>query len=243
MHRIRFIGAALLLVFGSIRLFAQGGLPPEVAKQGYADTIIVNGHIISVDDGGLNENPGHIYEAMAIKGHRIQALGTTDRIRTLANADTKVLDLNGMTVIPGIVESHVHIFGDARIASQMGIQSPGTFVAVEAAKDMEGTRLKVENAIKDAVSKSKPGEWVRVTIRPNQKENVDNSRVFSWVTLGEFEPRERLDRLASQNPVFVQVASRATINSAAWTLMEKYFPDLDDYYESTLPDVAKAGGM
>jgi len=241
MHRLRLVGAVLLLVFGSVRLFAQGGLPPEVAKQGYADVILVNGHIISVDDGGLNENPGHIYEAMAIKNRRIQALGTSDRIRTLANADTQVLDLKGMTVIPGIVESHVHIFGDGRIAAQMGIQSPGIFVGVEAAKDMEGTRLKVENAIKDAVSKSKPGEWVRVTIRPNEKENVDNSRVFSWVTLGEFEPRERLDRLASQNPVFVQVASRATINSAAWDLMEKYFPDLDDYYESTLPDVPKAG--
>src|SRR5262245_40649499 len=160
MRRLALLGAALLLVSGSGRLFAQANLPPEVAKQGYADEIVVNAHIISVDDGGLNENPGHIYEAMAIKNHRIQALGTNDRSRTLANADTKVLDAKGMTVLPGIVESHVHIFGDARIAAQMGITSPGQFVSVEASKDMEGTRLKVENAIKDAVGKSKPGEVV-----------------------------------------------------------------------------------
>jgi predicted amidohydrolase YtcJ len=241
MKRLRWIGAIAVMALGCGWLHAQS-LPSEVAKQGYADVIAINGHIISVDDGGLNENPGNIYEAMAIKNHRIQALGTTERIRTIANADTKVIDLKGMTVIPGIVESHVHIFGDAKIAAQMGIQSPGTYVSVEAAKDMEGTRLKVENAIKDGVAKSKPGEWVRVGIRPNEKEDVDASRVFSWVTLGDFEPRERLDRMASNNPVVVQVASRATVNSAAWKLMEKYFPDLDDYYESTLPDVPKAGG-
>ena len=242
MRKLALLGGALLLVSSSGRLLAQASLPPEVAKQGYADEIVVNAHIISVDDGGLNENPGNIYEAMAIKNHRIQALGTNDRIRTIANADTKVIDAKGMTVIPGIVESHVHIFGDARIAAQMGITSPGTFVSVEASKDMEGTRLKVENAIKDAVSKSKPGEWIRVGIRPSETNQVDASRVFSWVTLGDFEPRERLDRLAANNPTIVQVASRATINSAGWKLMEKYFPDLDDYYESTLPDVPKAGG-
>ena len=243
MHKPRFVGTALLLVVGWVQLFAQSALPPEVAKQGYADIIAVNGKIISVDDGGLNQNPGRIHQAMAIKNKRIQALGTTERIRALANADTDVIDLKGMTVIPGIVESHVHIFGDTRIAAEMGIQSPGTFKSVEAAKDIEGTRLVVENAIREAVAETPPGEWVRIGIRPNVSEKVDASRVFSWVTLGEFEPRERLDRIASQNPVMVQVASRANVNSAAWELMEKYFPDLDDYYESTLPDVPNAGNI
>ena len=241
MHKLKIVGAVLLLVFGCVPVFAQTGLPPEVAKQGYADVIAINGKIISVDDGGLNQNPGNIYQAMAIKNKRIQALGTNERIRTLSNADTQVIDLKGMTVIPGIVESHVHIFGDTRIAAEMGIQSPGTFKSVRAARDMEGTRLVVENAIREAVSETQPGEWIRVGIRPNEEEKVDASRVFSWVTLGDFEPRERLDRIASQNPVMVQVASRATINTAAWELMEKYFPDLDDYYESTLPDVPNAG--
>jgi predicted amidohydrolase YtcJ len=233
--------AVFLLVLSPVRLSAQGSLPPEVARQGFADTIVINGKIISVDDAGRNTNPGNIYEAMAVKGNRIQALGTTQRIRTLADANTQVIDLQGMTVIPGIVESHVHIFGDAAIAQQMGLRNPGVRISVEAAKDIEGTRLKVENAIKDAVTKSQPGEWIHVGIRPNATEKVDASRVFSWVTLGNFEPRERLDRLATNNPVIVQVASRATINSAAWELMEKYFPDLDDYYESTLPDVPNSG--
>ena len=51
-----------------------------------------------MDDWGYNNNPGHIYEAMAIKNQRIQALNTTEYIKTLANADTKVYDAKGQTV-------------------------------------------------------------------------------------------------------------------------------------------------
>src|SRR3970040_1669813 len=88
-----------LLILSAPILRAQTPLPPEVAKHGYADTIVVNTKVISVDDAGLNNNPGHIYEAMAIKGDRIIALGTSERIRALADSNTKVLDLTGQTVI------------------------------------------------------------------------------------------------------------------------------------------------
>jgi predicted amidohydrolase YtcJ len=244
MMRVRLIFLILgLALIASAQPFlrAQAPLPPEVAQQGYADTILINTKVISVDDAGYNSNPGHIYQAMAIKKDRIMALGTTERIRTLADSHTAVWDLAGLTVIPGVVESHVHIFGDPAFAAEMGLKGADVDVNVEAGRDIESTRLKVEGAIKNAVARMKPGEWVHVGIKPNLQEKVDDSRVFSWVTLGNFEPRERLDRIAEKNPVVVQVDSRATVNSAAWKLMQKYFPDLDDYYESTLPDVPNAG--
>ena len=83
-----------------------------VSRNGHADMIVVNGKIISVDDAGYNQNPGNIYEAMAVKGSRIMALGTSQRIRSLADSGTKVIDLMGQFVIPGIIETHVHIYGD-----------------------------------------------------------------------------------------------------------------------------------
>ena len=55
---------------------AQNILPPEVARYGTPDQIVVNGKIVSMDDPGLNTNPGRVYEAMALKGNRIMALGT-----------------------------------------------------------------------------------------------------------------------------------------------------------------------
>ncbi|MEE8177372.1 MAG: amidohydrolase family protein [Acidobacteriota bacterium] len=221
---------------------AQSALPPEVAKHGYADMIVVNGKLVSVDDAGYNGRPGSIFDAMAIKGNRIVALGTNERIRTLADSNTTVIDVEGQTVIPGIVESHVHIFGDPVLAAQMGLRIPdkGVNVRVKAGRDIESTRLIVENAIRAALPKVQPGEWVRVDILANPEERVSRSHVFSWVTLGNFEPRERLDRLAQDNPVMVQVASRATVNTKAWELMKEYFPALDDYYKVTLADAPDA---
>ncbi len=234
---IRFIVITTVALM-AVRSEAQS-LPPEVARHGYADMIVVNGQIISVDDGGLNQSPGNIYEAMAVKNSRVVALGTSERIRTLANGDTEVVDLRGQTVIPGIVESHVHIFGDPQVTAQMGLRSPdkGVNVRVIADRNIENTRLRVENAIRENLSRVQPGEWIRVGIEANPEQRLSRSQVFSWVTLGDFEPRERLDRLAPNNPVIVQVASRATVNSAAWTLMQDYFPELEDYYQTALPDV------
>ena len=54
---------------------AQNALPPEVARYGTPDQILVNGKIVSMDEPGVNANPGHIYEAMALKGNRIMPWG------------------------------------------------------------------------------------------------------------------------------------------------------------------------
>ena len=244
---MRFYRSFLVVAFvfaslSPMHLRAQSALPREVAQHGYADLIVVNGKIVSMDDTGRNTNPGNIYEAMAIKKDRIVALGTTQRIQSLADSNTTVIDLQGQTVIPGVIETHVHIFGDRQLAAAMGLRFPdkGINVRVQASKDIETTRLIVETALQDALGKVQPGDWVLIGIDGNPAERISDSRVFSWVTLGNFEPRERLDRLAPDNPVMVQVASRATVNSTAWKIMQGFFPELDEYYKVTLPDAPDA---
>ncbi len=82
-------------------------LPPLVAQQGYADIILINGKIVSMDDRStVPDTPGHIYEAMAIKGKRIQALGTNAEIRGLAGPETRQVELGQKTVIPGLIATH-----------------------------------------------------------------------------------------------------------------------------------------
>src|SRR5688572_20305191 len=107
MHRIR-ISLQLILSVGCLAfsaLQAQNVLPPEIAKYGTPDQIVVNGKIVSMDDPGQNTSPGRIYEAMAVKGNRIMALGTNSQIRAFADANTKVIDVGGMLVIPGIIDT------------------------------------------------------------------------------------------------------------------------------------------
>ena len=79
---------------------AFGQLPPEVAKFGYADTIFVNGKIVSMDDRSSSANVGNIYQGVAVKGDAIVKLGTSAEVRALAGPDTKILDLKGRTLIP-----------------------------------------------------------------------------------------------------------------------------------------------
>ena len=93
------------------KLWAQ--LAPEVARYGYADTIFVNGKVVSMDDTSTSTEVGNVYQSLAVKGTRIVKLGTNDEVRGLAGPETTVFDLNGRTMIPGIIESHRHIYGGA----------------------------------------------------------------------------------------------------------------------------------
>lgn len=69
------------------------------------DIVILNGHLVTFDPAC----PGGT--ALAIRDGRIVALGETAEIRALAGPDTQVLDAGGGTVLPGIIDSHVHLFG------------------------------------------------------------------------------------------------------------------------------------
>ncbi len=67
-----------------------------------ADTVLINGKIVTLDDRFPTR------EALAIRDGRIAALDTTAEIRKLADAKSRVIDLKGRTVIPGLIDSHMH---------------------------------------------------------------------------------------------------------------------------------------
>src|SRR4051812_2149131 len=67
-----------------------------------ADTILVNGKILALD------KRSSVVQAMAIRGDSIIATGATDDIVKEAGAGTRVIDLGGRTVIPGLIDSHIH---------------------------------------------------------------------------------------------------------------------------------------
>ena len=103
---------ALFLFFEGTASFAQQ-LPPEVARWGYADTLFVNGKVVSMDDKSSSTQVGSIYQAIAVKGDKIMKLGSDAEVRRVAGPDTRVFDLKGRTLLPGIVEPHSHIYGGA----------------------------------------------------------------------------------------------------------------------------------
>lgn len=66
------------------------------------DTVYYNGKIITVWDA----RP--VAQAMAVRGNRFTAVGSNDEVLKLAGPKTKKVDLRGRSVVPGLIESHVH---------------------------------------------------------------------------------------------------------------------------------------
>lgn len=84
--------------------FALAFLAPlAIAQQSPPDLILLNGRIFTSDSA----RP--YVEALAIRGDRITAVGTSEKIVTLAGPQTKRIDLKGRVVIPGINDAHFHL--------------------------------------------------------------------------------------------------------------------------------------
>jgi len=64
------------------------------------DTILINGKIVVYDAAPA--------EALAVRDGKIASVGNSPDIRALAGPATRVVDLGGRTVIPGLIDSHIH---------------------------------------------------------------------------------------------------------------------------------------
>lgn len=71
---------------------------------GRATLIITNGRVLTMD----RHHPRA--RAVALRDDRILAVGDTEPILALAGPDCRVLDAQGATVLPGLIESHLHLF-------------------------------------------------------------------------------------------------------------------------------------
>ena len=117
MNRRRFLKVSALSAAGLL----TRGLPRIEASVPTAEMILTNGRIITVDP------QDSITEAIAVRGGRILAVGSTSEIRSFAGPDTQVIDLQGKNVTPGLIDSHAHLppFGSRELlwVKLQGIQS------------------------------------------------------------------------------------------------------------------------
>src|SRR4029077_10167901 len=84
--------------FGLLAFFCTSG----ALAQRPADTIVTHGKILTVDAAF------HTVQALAITNGRIVATGTSKAIARYAGRKTKVIDVAGATVIPGLIDNHFH---------------------------------------------------------------------------------------------------------------------------------------
>src|SRR4051812_15293489 len=103
-----------------------------VLAQQRADTIITHGKILTVDPAF------QIVEALAVAGGRIVATGSNADIGRYAGKGTQVIDVAGATVIPGLIDNHVHFTRGAETWHQQvrfeGVDSRREALRILAAK-------------------------------------------------------------------------------------------------------------
>jgi predicted amidohydrolase YtcJ len=109
------------------------------------DLVIKNAKVITVDrDFSLKQ-------AIAVKGDEIIAVGTNEEIRKHVGEKTRVLDLKGKAILPGINDGHIHL------TSWASDKPPQTILlrppAVKAISD-------IRTALAEKVKEVKPGEWI-----------------------------------------------------------------------------------
>jgi hypothetical protein len=83
-----------------------------------SDTVLIHGHIFTA-------NPQNRWvEALAITGDKIDAVGSNTEIARYRSTNTKVIDLKGKTVIPGITDGHVHLWFGALALHGFNLSTP-----------------------------------------------------------------------------------------------------------------------
>ncbi len=172
------IGLALTALSLTCHISAWAGQP--------ADLIMTNGHI---------KTPTGWVEAVAIRDGIITKVGKSKTISALAGADTKIIDLNGDTVLPGLHDSHVHVLFAGMEQFSCGLK-PAASPEVIAA------------TVKSCAAKKKTGEWLLGG---------------NWVS-AVFEPDQQnkifLDAITPNNPVILSDESHHSVwvNSMALDL-------------------------
>src|SRR5436305_2260095 len=109
-----------------------------------ADTILVNGKVLTVDP------QFSIQEAIAIRDGKILAVGKTADVRKLRGPRTRVIDLQGRTVIPGLIDSHLH-----GIRAALSFSTEVNWIGAPSLDDALGK-------IRQGARTMKPGAWLIV---------------------------------------------------------------------------------
>ena len=165
-----------------------GGPPPEEVAPGVqetapaaalppADIVMVNGIVLTVD------NDFSTAEAVAITGDRLVAVGNDEAVEALIGPETEVIELGGRTVIPGLIDNHMHF---TRGVERWHLQ---------ARIDGVNSRAAALDIIRGKAESLEPGAWMMVQGGWSEGQFADQPGGF---TLDE------LDTAAPENPLFVQ---------------------------------------
>jgi predicted amidohydrolase YtcJ len=140
------------------------------------DIVVVNANVITID----KEQP--TAEAFAIVGDQFVEVGSNEKVKTLVKPETKVIDLRGMTVVPGFNDAHIHPRPIHPPMSRLG--------TVLCDPVRVGSMEELIDALKAKAEATPKGEWVIGTGYQDTK-------------LGRHPTRWDLDKASTEHPIYI----------------------------------------
>ena len=107
-----------------------------------ADTVFVNGRIVTVN------STDEVTEALSIRGNRILRVGSRAYVEKTIGPDTKVVTLNGRTLVPGFIDNHIHMTN-----SPQRLWVNCSYAACPSISD-------IVQKIAERCRAAQPGEWI-----------------------------------------------------------------------------------
>jgi len=164
------------LVAGAVALIVCAGAFLH-AQQPAVDLILTNGKIITVDEKFT------IAQAVAIRGDRVVAVGTSQQIGQMAGANTRRIDLKGKAVVPGLIDNHMHLL------------RAGTTWTNEVRLDGIESRREALDLFAARARAIAPGDWVYTIGGWSVDQFADSRKQFT---------RAELDQVVPNHPVAIQ---------------------------------------
>ena len=121
---------ASVLILVILGLFLSAGFGQQNVT---ADLVLQNGRVFTADDG----RPW--VEAVAVKNGKILAIGTAADMKGLIGPGTKVLDVQGKLVLPGLYDAHTHFSSGGRSLSTLSFRGVNS---VQKVQDMVAAKIK-----------------------------------------------------------------------------------------------------
>jgi len=149
---------------------------------------LLNGNIITLDSSTPRA------EALLTQGESIIGVGTSDEIHAMCDESTKIINLEGKTVLPGFVDCHVHLPSTGALLTQLNLK--------------EATSIdEIKEKIKEEAQNKASGEWIIGRGWDNTKFRTEQRFITRW----------DLDEVAPDNPVLlVRICTHiVTVNSKA----------------------------
>ncbi len=199
---------AMLLSFGPASQYSA-------AAPLYADLVIYNGKIITVNDP--DPNSFTTAQAAAIYDEKFIAVGTNDEALQFAGPKTRKIDLSGRIVIPGLIETHNHIYDSAA-----HFFPPGHIQVEKQVPEIKWTNKDDFLAqLRTVALKKKPGEWI-VTTPSGGQDGIVVELQRGDVT------RFDLDKVTPNNPLYLHwnAMEEALVNSKALDALLSRYPNI-----------------